>query len=226
MPMSKKPYKSDVESLMDELLAEARYAEFDPEGISSFLDPYLLTYYALRQDRMLWLGGEVDDDWCEFAKIILLWNKYDEDAHIAVKDRVPIKLLIHSDGGDLGVNNVLTNMIRVSRTPVWGVNMGQAYSAAACIYLSCYKRLAMPNSRFLLHSGGVENMSGSYEEVMAFASNYKSQIADITELIIERSNASREYVEDHMRADWFLSAQEAIDLGICDKLITDVRDLL
>ena len=85
-------------------------------------DPELLTFYKGIKDRSFWIDNEIDDYSLEIARLILQWNK--EDSDIEVENRLPIKLFFFSPGGDLDVNNTLIDVIKLSKTPIWGINMG------------------------------------------------------------------------------------------------------
>lgn len=125
--------------------------------------PELLTYYQNLENRTLWLDSDVDENWLEFSRKIIEWNR--EDKETVPEKRNPIKLMFFSYGGSLDVNNALIDTIKLSKTPVYGINIGQACSAGCFIYLACHKRLAFPNATFLIHQGGGDGFSGTYGQL-------------------------------------------------------------
>ena len=135
-----------------------------------------------------------------------------------MRDRVPIKLLFFSYGGDLDVNNVLIDTISMSKTPVIGINCGQAASAACFIYLSCHKRYTFPNAEFLIHQGAGA-FEGTYEQVCSALMNYQQQIERIGEFVLARTNIPEDVFQEHFTQDWYLSAEEAVDYGMASKII-------
>ena len=136
-------------------------------------------------DRIIWLDSAVDENTVEIGKKILQWNM--EDRTKKPKKIKPIILLIFSYGGNLDVCNSLIDIIEGSDTPVYGVNMGIAASAACFIYLACHKRFMLPRSSFLIHrgSGGYE---GTYEQVLAQIVDYQNSIELIVNLVKEKKN--------------------------------------
>jgi len=60
------------------------------------------------------------------------------------------------------VGEILTSVIKLSRTPVYGIALGMVASAASIVYLGCHRRYALPNAYFILHRGSCEGIGGSY----------------------------------------------------------------
>lgn len=112
-------------------------------------DPQLRNFYVDLSNRSFWIDDEINEYLLELIKYIVQWNK--EDAKISIAERKPIKLFFFSPGGSLDVNYSLIDTIKMSRTPIIGINMGQCASAAAYIYLSCHKRFMLPHSYFIFH---------------------------------------------------------------------------
>ena len=189
-------------------------------------DPELLMYYKNLDDRIIWLDSEVDGTWLTYEKQILLWNKEDKDANIPPKDRKPIKLFFYSYGGSLDINYSFIDVIETSVTPIIGINMGQACSAACFIYLACKKRYAMPHSSFLIHQGGVDGgFNGTYEQVVAAIMEYQRQMEVLAKYIMEHTKISAEEMEQNFSTDWYLTAEEAVKKGVANKIIKSLEEI-
>ena len=184
--------------------------------------PELLSVFKDLKERVLWIDDDISINTLQFAKYILQWNREDKD--IRVRDRVPIKLLFFSYGGDLDVNNVLIDTISMSKTPVIGINCGQAASAACFIYLSCHKRYTFPNAEFLIHQGAGA-FEGTYEQVCSALMNYQQQIERIGEFVLARTNIPEDVFQEHFTQDWYLSAEEAVDYGMASKIIKSLDEI-
>lgn len=118
-----------------------------PESANySLPDESLLAFYHDLDERVFWISDEISAYTLNLAHYILKWNREDKD--IPIGERKPIKLLIHSPGGSLDVLGVLYDLIRLSATPIIGINMGQAYSASAMILLACHKRYGLKIQQF------------------------------------------------------------------------------
>ena len=97
-------------------------------------DPELRNFYIDLDNRTFWLDDEVTPFLLELTRYIIYWNK--EDKEVPIEQRKPIRILIFSPGGDLETYRSISDIIQLSKTPIVGINMGVAYSAAAMIFLS------------------------------------------------------------------------------------------
>lgn len=187
-------------------------------------NPALITYYKNLQNRTLWLDSEVDDTWLEFIRNILMWNEEDKD--LPIDQRKPIKLMLFSYGGDLDTNNAFIDVIRASKTKIWAVNVGQACSAACFISIACHRRLAFPNASYLIHQGGGSGFEGTYEQVVAAVLEYQRKIEELNEYLRVNTKIPPDVLEERISTEWFITAKEALEYGICDEIITDLDTIL
>lgn len=185
-------------------------------------DPYVLTYYKNLEDRILWLDTDVDESWLEYCRNIIRWNM--DDKGIPVEDRKPIKLFFYSYGGDANINDAFIDVIRLSKTPVWGINIGQACSAGCFIYLACHKRLSFPSASFLIHYGSC-GFEGTYEQVMSQAAEYQRTVERRIDYLRQMANFPEEDLEENIDGEWFISAQDALKYGICDAVISSIEEV-
>lgn len=188
-------------------------------------NPELLTFYRNYEDRILWIDDEINEYSIEYAKYIMQWNKDDKDSGIKKEDRKPIKLLFFSPGGDLTVNNLLVDTIALSETKVIGINCGMAASAACFIYLSCHERYVLPNAQFLIHQGA-GTFDGTYEIVVAAIMNYQREIENIGKFVLSRTNIPEDVFYDNFSTDWYLDADDAIEYGLCSKIIKSLDEII
>lgn len=188
-------------------------------------DPGLLSFYKDYENRILWIDEEINENTLEYAKMILQWNREDKMNGIKKEDRQKITLIFFSPGGDLNVNNCLVDTITLSETPIVGINVGMAASSGCFIYLACHERYTFPKAEFLLHKG-FGTFSGGYNELVAALLNYQRQIEDLGEFVLSRTKIPRELFDQNFESDWYLSAQEAVKLGVADKIITSLDKII
>ena len=188
-------------------------------------NPELLTYYSDLEKRIIWLEEEVTECTLEFVRKFIEWNREDEMNGLEPKDRKPIKIFFFSPGGDLDVNYALIDTIRLSKTPVYGINIGRCCSAAAYIYLSCHHRYMMNHSYFVFHQGSSQ-LSGSYNEVVAIMNDYQGQVAELSNLMKERTLYTEEEIMDNIVTEWYVRKEEALEKGVCHEIINDISVLL
>lgn len=186
--------------------------------------PELITYYRNLENRVLWLDSDVNDYWLEFSRKIIEWNR--DDKNIPIEQRKPIRLMFFSYGGSLDINNALVDTIKLSKTPVYGINVGQACSAGCFIYLACHKRFAFPNAVFLVHQGSTEGISGNYNEVVSYIMEYQRKVEELVVYLKKNTKIPDNILEERIDTEWFISAQEAVQYGMCDKIIESLDEVL
>ena len=185
--------------------------------------PELLTFYKDKEYRCLWIDDEINNLSLEICRLIIQWNR--EDEILSINNRTPIKLFFFSPGGDLDVNYTIIDTIKMSKTPVYGINMGSCCSAAAYIYLACHKRFMLPHSYFLFHQGSSQ-MSGTYGEIVAAMEAYQSQVNELSSFMKERTNYTLDEITDNIVGEWYVRKDEAIEKGVCHQIVDDMAILL
>lgn len=186
-------------------------------------DPELRNFYLDLENRTFWLDNEVTPYLLELVRYIARWNK--EDKKIPVKKRKPIRIFIFSPGGDLDTYRSIADVIQLSKTPVVGINMGVAYSAAAMIFLSCHTRLMLPSASVLFHKGS-SHIAGGFNEVYAAMIEYQKQVEELSNIIEKNTSYSIEEIEENMSSDWYIRAEEALERGVCHKIVDNIEEIM
>ena len=189
----------------------------------SLPDPELRNFYLDLENRTFWLDNEVTLYLLELVRYIARWNK--EDRKTPIDKRKPIRIFIFSPGGDLEIYRSVADVIRLSKTPVIGINMGIAYSAAAMIFLSCHTRLMLPSASVLFHKGS-SHISGGFNEVCAAMIEYQKQVEELSHIIEQNTSYSLEEIENNMSSDWYIRANEALEHGVCHKIIDSIEEIM
>lgn len=186
-------------------------------------DPELANFFSNLEQRIFWIDSEIDNYLLEIIKYIIQWNQEDnkKEAEDPFYKREPIKIFFFSPGGDLDINYAVIDAIRLSKTPVIGINVGQCASAAAYIYLSCHKRYMMPHSYFIFHQGS-GTLSGTYGEICAQMDDYHQQIAELANFMVQHTNYSVEEVTEKLIGEWYIRGEEAIEKGVAHKILDDL----
>lgn len=186
-------------------------------------DPTLLDYYRDLNERVIWIEEDIDDYTLNVVKKITQWNR--EDRKKPIEKRKPIKIVFYSFGGSLDVHNTLIDVIKLSKTPIWGINAGRCMSAAAMIFLSCHKRFMLENASFLFHQGS-GTFSGSFGEVMAQIADYQQSVENLTKFMVEHTKYTPKEVEENICGEWYIRADEAIEKGVCEEIVKDISLLI
>lgn len=186
------------------------------EDISSFEDVINLQGAVGREvyigDIVPGLGSTVDG-------YIRFWNEYDDKHNIPVSERKPIKIYIDSNGGSLTDSFTIIDAIRMSETPILTICTGTAYSGGFFIFIAGHMRVAYPHSSFLYHEGSTGNAADA-GKFRNFADFYVKQLDQLKDITLKYTKMTEEYYKEHQRDDLWLTAEEALELGVCDKIST------
>ena len=170
-------------------------------------------------DRQLFIGDIVAGIGVSADNMIRFWNRYDEDKNIPIEERKPIKVYIDSCGGSLTDAFTIINAIKMSKTPVYTIVVGAAYSAGFFISIAGHKRYAYPLASFLYHEGSATN-GGTANQFQNFSEFYKKQLKQLKNHTLECTGISEEFYEEIKRDDYWMTAEEALELG-CIDIITE-----
>lgn len=194
-----------------------------PEADVKLPDPSLLAYYNDKQERAIWIDSDIDDCTYEITKQIYEYNRQDKD--IPIESRKPIKIYINSFGGDLYQCFALISAIGASKTPVYTINTGVAMSAGMIILLSGHKRFAVKYSIAMCHSGS-GSVGGDFEQTQSAMENYKKMVDTMKSYILERTKIDSKTLSRKWTKDWYLFSDEQESLGVVDKIIDDISEVV
>jgi ATP-dependent Clp protease protease subunit len=171
-------------------------------------------YSRLLKERIVFLGTPIDDNVGNLVMAQLL--------HLESEDPdKDINLYINSPGGDITALFAIYDTMQYVKCDVSTTVMGQAASAAAVLLLAGAKgkRFALPHSRVLLHQphGGAQGQAVDIEIQAKEIIRYR-QLLD--QLIAEHTGQPLEKVGKDTDRDFILTAQEAVEYGVVDEVIS------
>lgn len=183
-------------------------------------------YSRLMKDRIVMMQGVVEDG---MANLIVAQMLYLE----SVNAEKPIKLFINSPGGSVTSGLAIYDTMQFIKCPVHTYVMGQACSMGSFLAQAGEpgKRFVLPESRTMIHrvSSGTPGTSGSvhvqelqFEDAKRHYEESQKINKRLTELYVKHNTAGKTYEElfETMKFDTFLTAQEAVDAGLADNVIT------
>jgi ATP-dependent Clp protease protease subunit len=178
-------------------------------------------FSRLLKDRIIFLGGPVDDDSANLiiAQMLFLSN---EDAK---KD---IHFYINSPGGAITAGLAIYDTMRYLRCDVATYCVGQAASMGAVLFAggSADKRFILPNSRVLLHQpllSGV--LTGPATDLEIEAKEILRLRTRLYDILAEHSGKDAEQVEKDCDRNLWLEADESIKYGLADKILEKAPDV-
>ena len=192
---------------------------------SQLPSPEEYTYWKDRKNRTFYVDYEIDECYSlvELAKIIIQMNIEERD--IPKEQLQPIRLFIHSYGGDLEQANFFCDLVQSSRIPIITIAMGVAMSAGFLIFLSGHKRYAFKHTQLMVHSGSAA-FQGTAEQIEEAQKNYKKQIDEMKTYILEKTTIDEKTFNKNKNKDWYLSSDELLKYHVIDEVITDLSVII
>lgn len=169
--------------------------------------------------RNIYIGEITPELGAAVESLIRFYNSVDKSLNIPCEKRVPIKLWVDSEGGDLISALTIMDAIELSSTPIYTINQGMAYSGGFFIFMCGHRRITFPRSSFLFHEGSIST-GGDANKFENMADFYKKQRTQLKADVISHTKITEELYNEHAKDDWWLTAEEAIELGIADEILT------
>ena len=173
-------------------------------------------YDRLYQERIIFLGREVTDSLANQLVAVMLYLDSDDQ-------NKPIYLYINSPGGSVTAGMAIYDTMQHIKSEVITICVGLAASMGAFLLAagSPGKRLALPHSRIMIHQplGGVGRRQAT--DIQIEAQQILRTRSQLNDLLAHHTKQPLEKIEKDTDRDYFLSAEEAKEYGLIDKVIVD-----
>ncbi|MFZ3102358.1 MAG: ATP-dependent Clp endopeptidase proteolytic subunit ClpP [Desulfitobacteriaceae bacterium] len=180
-------------------------------------------YSRLLKDRIIFLGGGIDDDVANLIVAQLLFLEAEDPE----KD---IFLYINSPGGSVTAGMAIYDTMQYIRADVHTICIGMAASMGAFLLAAGTKgkRTALPNAEVLIHQPliGGHGLSGQATEIEIHAKQLLRTKAKLNSILAERTGQPLEKVENDTDRDRYLTAEEAKEYGIVDEVLEKVEKVV
>jgi ATP-dependent Clp protease, protease subunit len=171
-------------------------------------------YSRLLKDRIIMLSGEVND---QVASTIVAQMLFLE-AEDPEKD---IYFYINSPGGVVTAGMAMFDTMNYIRPDVATICIGQAASMGSFLLSSGAKgkRFALPHSRIMIHQplGGAQ---GQASDIAIQAKEILRMKAELNEILAKNTGQNIKTIEKDTDRDYFMSAQESLEYGLIDEVLT------
>lgn len=188
----------------------------DGKGSSMPSSSKLLDY--MLGARKIFISGAIED---KMARDVV--QQLHALAHLSDD---PIYLFISSPGGHVESGDLIFDTIRFIKPRVIVIGSGWVASAGALIYVAANKedRLALPNTRFLLHqpSGGTQ---GQASDVKIYLDEIVKMRQRINQIFAKATGQTIEKITEDTTRDFWLSAEEAVSYGLVSRIIVSESDI-
>jgi len=172
-------------------------------------------YSRLLKDRIIFIGETIDDHLSNLVVAQLLFLESDNPD----KD---VNVYINSPGGIITSGLAIYDTMQYIKCPVSTICVGQAASMAAVLLAGgdAGKRIALPSSRIMLHQplGGAQ---GQAIDIQIHAREIMRLKDRIHEILVKHTGRTEKEIEADTDRDFYISAEEALNYGIIDKVIAE-----
>lgn len=171
-------------------------------------------FSRLLKDRIIFLGTAVDDQVANtiIAQLLYLESE-DPDKEISV--------YINSPGGSITAGLAIYDTMRYVQPEVTTICLGQAASMGAVLLAAgeAGRRLALPNARILIHQPLMGGLSGQATDIDIQAKEILKLRRTLTDVLVRHTGQSEQKIEQDTERDYYMSAAEALDYGLIDRVI-------
>ncbi len=170
-------------------------------------------YSRLLIDRIIFLGQAIDDHVANIiiAQLLFLENQSPE---------TDIKIYINSPGGSVTAGMAIYDTMKYIKSDVSTICVGMAASMAAVLLASGAKgkRLILPNAEVMIHQvmGGME---GQASDIKIHAEHILRMKKQLNTILADHTGQNIDTIEKDTDRDNFMTAKEAIDYGLVDKIV-------
>ena len=178
----------------------------------------LIDHYQSFNDRNILIGEIGYEIAVAVDSVIRFWNSVDNEADTPIEERKPIKIFLHSPGGYLTSTFTMIDAIKMSKTPVYTIAIGEVYSGGFFTFLAGHKKYAYPHASFLYHEGATAN-GGDANKFRNFAKFYETQLNQLKQIVLENSKITEEEYNKHIKDDWWLQQKKLLSMESQMKLL-------
>ena len=175
-------------------------------------------YSRLLKDRIIFLQGTVQDDMANLIVAQMLFLQFDDPKR-------DISLYINSPGGSVTAGMAIYDTMQFISCDVATYCMGQAASMGAMLLTAGTKgkRYALPNARVMIHQP-LAGSEGTTTEILIHAKEFLRTKDTLNHLLAKHTGQTVDVIRKNTDRDNFMSATEAKEFGLIDKVLERIPD--
>lgn len=171
-------------------------------------------YSRLLEDNIVFIGAPIDDYLSNLviAQLLFLEAK-DPDKDISI--------YINSPGGSITAGFAIFDTLRFVKPDIMTICIGQAASMAAVLLSAGTngKRLALPNSRIIIHQPLMSGLSGQAADIDIQAREILRMREALNNILVEHTGQTLDRIKKDTDRDFIMTADQAKDYGLIDQVI-------
>lgn len=175
-------------------------------------------YSRLLKERIIFVTGPVEDYGASLITAQLLFLESENP-------KKEISMYINSPGGIVTAGMAIYDTMQYVKNDITTICIGQAASMAALLLSAgeAKKRLALPNSRILIHQPSMGGLSGQATDIDIHAREILRMREITNQLLSKHTGQKLDKVEKDVERDFIMNAQQAKEYGIIDDIIYKTR---
>lgn len=173
------------------------------------------------EQRQIYLWGPVIDKSSETIVEKLLYLEADNPG-------AAIQFFINSPGGVITAGMAIFDVMKMISSPVYTITMGMAASMGAILFCAGEKghRYVFEHAKVMIHQPLISGqIVAPAVDIKIHANEIKKTRTELNRVLAEATGKSIKRIEEDTDRDYYLNAQEALDYGIADKILTDLKQL-
>lgn len=173
--------------------------------------------------RYFYISEELTTDTAnKFHQFVNFWNEVESIDNTPIEEIIPLQIYINSEGGDLDAALSIISIMQSSKIPVYTHVYGRAWSGAFFIAICGAQRTAEKYSSFLFHEGNALFGENAHKFIQ-FSNFYKNTLEQVRQLTTHHTRITEADYQLHKNDDWWLTAEEALEFGVIDKITTEIQ---
>ena len=176
-------------------------------------------YSRLLKDRIIFLGSGIDDEVANAIVAQMLFLQSDDP-------KADVHLYVNSPGGSVSAGLAIYDTMQFITCDVATYCIGQAASMGAVLLTAgtAGKRFALPNARIMIHQP-LAGMQGTAAEIEIHAREFRRIKARMNDILIKHTGQSLDKIEQDTDRDCFMTADEACEYKLIDKVISEMASV-
>ncbi|MHC4732101.1 MAG: ClpP family protease [Planctomycetota bacterium] len=145
----------------------------------------------------------------------------------AQTSKKPIHFYINTPGGSISDGFAVFDTIRFIKSPVISICTGLSASMGTILMLAPpnkKNRVCLPNTRFMIHQPS-SAYQGSASDIEISAKQILMLRDRLIEIYVEETKVDADRVRTDLNRDYWMGAEEAVEYGLCDRVVTNLSDL-
>ena len=212
-----------MEHLAKDFQLFARDHHISSNTFHGYFNPYIIeerklnvatmdVFSRLMMDRIIFIGTSIDDDVANVIQAQLLYLQ-------SLDDKADISLYLNTPGGIVSAGLGIYDTMQIISPKVNTICTGLAASMGSILLSAGEKRSILPHARVMIHQplGGV---TGQASDIIIEAEEIKKCRDELCNILAEHTKQPFDKVFQDMDRDHWFTAQEAVDYGLVDKILS------